>query len=248
LTLSSSIYPTIGDLHLTFWTLIQHLQYEISNNETQYLVADSILYKLNEYWEIINNTTFVAIILDPHTKCSTFTLEENTRAIDIIKKKMNDYAQNNNENIVNIAAQPNRLPHQSQTFNRLDACVHLKSLVDKFHPTTQSVSSNELERYLSLPQDDSYDPLIWWNSYQKTFPILSAMAKDYLAIQATSVSCEQAFSIAGLTISKVQNRLNPETACALLCLKSWISEKICEDNENDQPDSDDNIDDDEIDE
>jgi len=126
-------------------------------------------------------------------------------------------------------------------------CAHLKSLVDKFHPTTQSVSSNELERYLSLPQDENCDPLIWWNSYQKTFPILSAMAKDYLAIQATSVSCEQAFSIAGLTISKVRNRLNPETARALLCLKSWISEKICEDNEDDQPDSDDDTDDDEID-
>jgi hypothetical protein len=160
---------------------------------------------------------------------------------------MNDYTQDNNSNIVNVA-QPNRPPHQSQTFNRLDACAHLKSLVDKFRPTTQSVSSDELERYLSLPQDDNCDPLIWWNSYQKTFPILSAMAKDYLAIQATSVSCEQAFSIAGLTISKVRNRLNPETARALLCLKSWISEKICEDNEDDQPDSDDDIDDDEIDE
>lgn len=66
------------------------------------------------------------------------------------------------------------------------------------------------------------------------------MAKDYLAIQSTSVSCEQAFSIAGLTISKVRNRLNPETARALLCLKSWITEKIGEDNNiDDQPNSDD---------
>jgi len=45
------------------------------------------------------------------------------------------------------------------------------------------------------------------------------MAKNYLAIQATSVSCEQTFPIAGLTISKVQNRLNSETTRALLCLK-----------------------------
>ena len=77
------------------------------------------------------------------------------------------------------------------------------------------------------------------------------MAKDYLAIQATSVFCEQAFSITGLTIFKVRNRLNLKTAHALLCLKSWISEKICEDNEefeDDQPDSDDGIDNDEIDE
>lgn len=238
MTLSSSIYPTIGDLRLTFWTLIRHLQHEISVNQTQYLVADSILQKLNEYWEIIDNTTIIATVLDPRTKCSTFTLEENTRAIDIIKRKMNHYTQNNNDNIVNVAQQHN-LP-QLQTFNRLDARAHLKSLVDKFRPTTQSVSSNELERYLSLPHDDNCDPLMWWNSYKKNFPILSEIAKDYLAIQATSVCCEQAFSIAGLTISKVRNRLNPETARALLCLKSWITEKIGEDNkEDDQPDSDD---------
>ena len=49
LSLSSSIYPTIGDLRFTFWTLRNHLQYEVSNNESQYLVADSIFYKLNEY-------------------------------------------------------------------------------------------------------------------------------------------------------------------------------------------------------
>ncbi|EXX63972.1 hypothetical protein RirG_147230 [Rhizophagus irregularis DAOM 197198w] len=59
------------------------------------------------------------------------------------------------------------------------------------------------------------------------------MAKNHLAIQATSVSYEQVFSIAGLTISKVRNRLNPEIAYALLCLKSWITEKIGEDNNKD---------------
>src|ERR1700722_1666398 len=98
---------------------------------------------------IINNTTIVAIILDSRTKCSIYTLEESTRAIDIIKKKMSDYAQNNNDNIINVA-QPNRSSHQLQTFNKLDVCTHLKSLVDKFRLTTQFVSSDELKRYLSL--------------------------------------------------------------------------------------------------
>jgi len=51
------------------------------------MVADSILHKLNKYWMIINNTTIVITILDLYTKCSTYTLEESTRAINIIKKK-----------------------------------------------------------------------------------------------------------------------------------------------------------------
>ena len=43
-----------------------------------------------------------------------------------------------------------------------------------------------------------------------------------LIIQVTSVPSERAFSISGLTISKTRNRLDPETARASLCLKSWI--------------------------
>jgi hypothetical protein len=52
------------------------------------------------------------------------------------------------------------------------------------------------------------------------------MARDYLTIQATSVPSEEAFSIAGNTISKTRNRLSSETARACLCLKSWIINKI----------------------
>jgi len=49
-----------------------------------------------------------------------------------------------------------------------------------------------------------------------------------LTIQATSVPCEQMFSVAGNTITKTRNRLKPETACATLCLKSWIENGIIE--------------------
>ena len=54
------------------------------------------------------------------------------------------------------------------------------------------------------------------------------MAKDYLAIQATSVPSEQAFSVAGNTVTRTQNRLFPETARACLCMKNWIVNKIGE--------------------
>ena len=55
--------------------------------------------------------------------------------------------------------------------------------------------------------------------------MLSQIAKDYLTIQATSVPSERAFSISGLTISKIRNKLDPETARAIICMKNWISEK-----------------------
>ncbi len=54
------------------------------------------------------------------------------------------------------------------------------------------------------------------------------MARDYLAIQSTSVACEQAFSVAGNTITKTRNRLHSDTARASLCAKSWIDNGIGE--------------------
>src|SRR5215212_240514 len=81
--------------------------------------------------------------------------------------------------------------------------------------------ASELDQYLALQEDEETDPLLWWQAHTKEFPVISDMAQDYLTIQAT----EQAFSIAGNTISKTRNCLLPETARACLCLKSWIINK-----------------------
>uniref|UniRef100_U9TFX5 HAT C-terminal dimerisation domain-containing protein n=1 Tax=Rhizophagus irregularis (strain DAOM 181602 / DAOM 197198 / MUCL 43194) TaxID=747089 RepID=U9TFX5_RHIID len=84
-----------------------------------------------------------------------------------------------------------------------------------------------MERYLAILLEDQVDPLLWWQVRQEEFPILSRIARDYLCIQATSVASEQAFSVAGLTISPLRNRLDAETARVTLCLKSWIREAVC---------------------
>ena len=89
----------------------------------------------------------------------------------------------------------------------------------------QEMSCDELNRYLNSPVDNNADPLIWWKTHEKDYPVLSQMAKDYLTIQATSVPSERAFSISGLTISKTRNRLDPETARAIICMNSWVSVK-----------------------
>ena len=85
-----------------------------------------------------------------------------------------------------------------------------------------------MDRYIALPCDENVIPLIWWQGHQKEFPVLSCIARDYLSIQATSVACEQAFSVAANTITKTRNRLDPMTARASLCAKSWIANNIGE--------------------
>lgn len=60
------------------------------------------------------------------------------------------------------------------------------------------------------------------------FPILARMARDYLAVMATSAASEGQFSIFSDIITKKRNRIEKETANKIICLKSWniISEKL----------------------
>ncbi|RGB33274.1 hypothetical protein C1646_761867 [Rhizophagus diaphanus] len=68
---------------------------------------------------------------------------------------------------------------------------------DIIETRTSRTLDNEMERYLAIPLEDQ--PRVR----------------------------EQAFSVAGLTISSLRNRLDAETARVTLCLKSWICEAVC---------------------
>jgi hypothetical protein len=73
----------------------------------------------------------------------------------------------------------------------------------------------------AVVSDRKVKALDWWKTHWEEYPTLSVLARDWLAVTASSVPCESLFSIAGNTITPNRNRLNPETAQAILCLKSW---------------------------
>ena len=88
-----------------------------------------------------------------------------------------------------------------------------------------TVQESELTNYFSEPRillGDEEKILQWWKSNQIKFPILSKIARDYLAIQASSVPSERGFSSSGLTVSDLRSRLHPVAVRCLICLKSWF--------------------------
>jgi hypothetical protein len=66
----------------------------------------------------------------------------------------------------------------------------------------------------------------WWGLNTQRYPTWASLARDYLAIMASSVSSERAFSAAGITISKQCNRLKDDIVEALECLKALIHREI----------------------
>jgi hypothetical protein len=53
------------------------------------------------------------------------------------------------------------------------------------------------------------------------FPIITQIARDYLAIPATSAPSERVFSIAGNLISKKRTSIASENVRYVLCLRAW---------------------------
>ena len=83
-------------------------------------------------------------------------------------------------------------------------------------PITEEITSEEkveqeMRRYQDFPTlAIDVDPLEWWKSEQKNYPMLAALAQKYLCICGTSVSSERLFSKAGYIVNAYRNRLSPD--------------------------------------
>lgn len=81
----------------------------------------------------------------------------------------------------------------------------------------------EWRRWLNEPGVDkpNTDVLKYWQAKQYQYPIIAQIARDYLAIPATSAASERVFSQGADIVTKKRNRLLPSTIRYLLCLRDW---------------------------
>jgi hypothetical protein len=90
----------------------------------------------------------------------------------------------------------------------------MKELMKVEHrPTSLATNSNipaEFREYCAeaITQEE---PLQFWKRNARRFPVLAAMARDYLAAPASSASSERLFSAAGNFLTPKRNRLSPST-------------------------------------
>jgi hypothetical protein len=61
----------------------------------------------------------------------------------------------------------------------------------------------------------------YWASKEYEFPIIAQIARDHLAIPATSAASECVFSVGGDIVTKKRNRLGGSNTRRLLCLRDW---------------------------
>ncbi len=85
---------------------------------------------------------------------------------------------------------------------------------------------DELESYLSLgPElipDGHNGLLIYWKNACSKWPHLASMARDYLAVPASSAGSERSFSTGRDLLGLNRHRLLPESMEASIRLRSWL--------------------------
>ena len=77
------------------------------------------------------------------------------------------------------------------------------------------------QRYRRIVNTE-FDILQYWKMSSATYPILARMARDILAIPASSVASESAFSSGERIINDYRSRLSSEIVEALVCLQDWL--------------------------
>lgn len=180
----------------------------------------AMIAKLQEYRNKLPKEHWLAEILNPNCKVDSRDTYA-TQKISLLKKHAQAYANSNPQaSATNVPQLPPATPKSRQK----------KSAIEKFRSLVQPTESvvnksdlnTEVERYIMGPTaGGNIDPCSWWKTNESEYPILAMVARDWLAVPASSVPCEQLFSLAGNTVTKTRNCLAPETAEALLCLKSW---------------------------
>ncbi|CAJ0845579.1 14427_t:CDS:2, partial [Entrophospora sp. SA101] len=128
----------------------------IKVSNAQYIVANSILYKLEQYFKLPDEAKMIASLLDPYTKCSTFTTDEITRTVTAIKCKLIHYNSSfniNNNNTSTITTNNQTSPSQTIK-NRIDACAHIRSLA-----TLKSVHASHMSVAKELEESDTTEAL-----------------------------------------------------------------------------------------
>jgi hAT family protein len=67
------------------------------------------------------------------------------------------------------------------------------------------------------------DVLTWWRLNAHAYPCLARIARDYLAIPATSAPVERVFSGGADLITKKRGSLSEDTIRDCMCLRSWVA-------------------------
>jgi hypothetical protein len=169
-------------------------------------VKAALYQAMNHYWEVPQEQGMLAALLDPRFKELGF-------ASSSLRLRIQEQLRNAYQDMRILTGENQEVELHPVASNSLLARI--------FQDNVTHV--DEVANYLALPKIHHDDcPLTWWKTNKTRFPILSKLARKYLAIPATSTPSERLFSEAGNVMTIKRTQLAPNMLENLVfCKKNW---------------------------
>ena len=211
----------------------------ISEDPVMKKVAASMKTKFDTYWgsfESINKIVLIANVLDPRYKlqwakmamkkinASPITIQSIEEDLKKILMKM--YEEYKGCEGMEQAEQPleDDLELDGVAYEDLDE-VSKEIARERMSEQSQCIR-NEVDQYLTDRHVSltckTFDVGKWWKGVETTYPILSKLAKDILAVPCSTVASENAFSLGSRVVDPFRASLTPKTVEALVCTSDWL--------------------------
>ncbi|PIA63482.1 hypothetical protein AQUCO_00201079v1 [Aquilegia coerulea] len=166
--------------------------------------------------QVYNLYTYMAAILDPRIKSEL--VPENLNSESNLEDARSHFLRNYSSS--HFPAMANGYTVQENEDG--GSLSFAEEIARKRRRISMNTTTDELTQYLSeSPAPFTTDVLEWWKGNTTRYPRLSVMARDFLAMQATSVSPEQLFCGKGDEIDKQRICLPHASMQAILCTRSW---------------------------
>lgn len=166
--------------------------------------------------QVCNIFTYMTAILDPRIKVELIpeSLNLDNHLGEARSHFMRNYSTNHFPSMTNA--------YTVQELEDGGSVSFAEEIARKKRRASMSSATDELTQYLSeAPAAIPTDVLEWWKVNSTRYPRLSVMARDFLAVQATSVAPEDIFWSKGDEIDKQRKYMPHENTQAMLCIKSW---------------------------
>jgi hypothetical protein len=235
--LQGSSYPTLNYAVPQYMRMIKKLEDigrelpEQSPIATASLIA---LKKLNDYYTLATNQqqshSTIATICDPRYNFNVFNIiwkDDSTHSTrkNRARAQWQDcfYRYSGRESDIQAANVINSIEAEDEDLNTEQAMnIDIDSEDELYVSQSRHDIEPEWKRWMKEPTvGRNVDILKYWQSKQYQYPLIASIAKDHLAIPATSAESERVFSVGGDIITKKRNRLSPSTLRYLLCLRNW---------------------------
>jgi hypothetical protein len=229
--LQASSYPTLNYAVIQYMRMSQKLEVlksSYTEHSTMYEAITVALKKLDDYYTLATNQqrshSTIATICDPRYNFNVFDIIWPKSTYDVRKRRAKAqwqevyYRYSRKAAEIRVAKEVDVVYSEGSN----DEEVELDSEDELYISQKKPELEPEWKRWINEPNmGPKTDILKYWASKQYEYPVLAAIAKDHLAVPATSADSERVFSVGGDIVTKKRNRLAPSTLRYLICLRNW---------------------------